>query len=69
MQTQYVPLYVFTAIFEDHKLVYQAILEYEKSNYDFSDILIGMVNKSKGFSPTYSLDKKACQQDNFAEIE
>lgn len=56
-------------IFEDHKLVFQSILEYEKTNFDFSDIMIGMVNKGRGFSPTYSLDKTACRQDNFTEIE
>ncbi len=45
--------------FEDHKILWLSIVEYEKSNVDFADILIGNINALKGCSKSFTFDSKA----------
>jgi predicted nucleic-acid-binding protein len=46
--------------FEHHEIVFLALLEFEKSPADFSDILIGMLNNTcYGCPETFSFDKGA----------
>ncbi len=51
--------------FENHEAAFLALLEYEKYNYDYSDILIGYINQAHGSSSTYSFDKRACKSKQF----
>lgn len=51
--------------FENHELAFLAALDYETSEADFSDILIGITNKYLGASTTYSFDKNALKSKYF----
>lgn len=54
--------------FENHELVFLALIEFEKNPADFSDILIGMLNHTcYGCSETYSFDKSALKCKSFKE--
>lgn len=54
--------------FEHHEIIFVASIEFENSNADFSDILIGLINDSFKCSTTYSFDKKACKTKYFQEL-
>ena len=51
--------------FEDQKLLWLALNQYNVHNLDFSDALIGEVNKENGCLETVTFDKKAVQVNNF----
>lgn len=48
-----------------HSEAWQAYLDYQKGNADFSDYFIAQINKKCGCHFTFSFDKKACQHENF----
>jgi predicted nucleic-acid-binding protein len=54
--------------FENHSLLFLAVIEYKKNNADFSDILISMTNKGLKYNITYSFDKNACNANVFEEL-
>ena len=58
----------FEFCFEDYKILWQSVLEMEKSSADFSDILIGQINKSKNSISTYTFDKSASSLGYFTKI-
>lgn len=53
--------------FEDHKILWISILDFEKSNADFSDILIGQINKAKNCTSTYTFDTNASTLNYFTK--
>ncbi len=55
--------------FEDRRAVFLAVGEYENSQADFSDALIGVVNSHIHDADTYSFDKKALKIKYFHELE
>jgi len=53
--------------FEDDKLLWMSATEYKNSSSsDFSDVLIGMLNLSRGCDNTMTFDKKASHLEAFA---
>ena len=54
--------------FENHELAFLAVIEYEKAEADFSDILIGLLNHYKNCSVTYSFDQKALKLKYFKKL-
>ncbi len=50
----------------DH--IWLALHEYEKNGVDFSDALIGEINKSKGCQATYTFDQRAVKLGSFESI-
>ena len=54
--------------FENHELAFLAVIEYEKAEADFSDILIGLLNHYRNFSVTYSFDQKALKLKYFKKL-
>lgn len=55
--------------FEDHKTLWLAIVEYERCNVDFADILIGNINNLKGCSKSFTFDGKASTLSAFDLLE
>jgi len=55
--------------FERHALVNLAVLEYQASSADFSDILIGIFNDSYSCSNTISFDKSALETKYFKQAK
>jgi predicted nucleic-acid-binding protein len=55
--------------FEDHQILWVCTAEYEKSTADFSDILIGNLNKKSGCSHTYTFDSNASKLSEFCAVE
>ncbi len=53
--------------FEDHKILWISILDFEKSSADFSDTLIGQINKSKNCISTYTFDNAASALSYFTK--
>lgn len=53
--------------FENHELAFLAVIEYETSEADFSDILIGLINHNMG-CPTYSFDQNALKSKYFKKL-
>lgn len=45
--------------FEDHRLLWLVVADFEKSSADFSDVLIGKINKERGCEGTYTFDREA----------
>ena len=54
--------------FEHHKLAFLAVIEYEKAEADFSDILIGLINHYRNCSTTYSFDQNALKLKYFKKL-
>ena len=54
--------------FENHKILWTSIIEYEKSKADFSDILIGKLNISKNCTCTFTFDIDASTLSTFTLI-
>ena len=54
--------------FENHELAFLAVIEYEKAEADFSDILIGLLNHYRNCSVTYSFDQKALKLKYFKKL-
>jgi predicted nucleic-acid-binding protein len=54
--------------FENHELAFLALIEYEKAEADFSDILTGLINHYKNCSATYSFDQNALKLKYFKKI-
>ena len=54
--------------FENHELAFLAVIEYEKAEADFSDILIGLLNHYRNCKVTYSFDKKALKLKYFKKL-
>ena len=54
--------------FENHELAFLAVIEYEKAEADFSDILIGLLNRYRNCSVTYSFDQKALKLKYFKKL-
>jgi len=55
--------------FDDHKILWTSIIDYEKADADFSDILIGKLNLLNACSQTYSFDVKAAKLSTFTMVE
>lgn len=55
--------------FENPGLVRKACKFYSKSNADFSDCLIGVLNKDNGCDSTYTFDKNASELSSFTLLE
>lgn len=51
--------------FEDHELLWHAFNEYNLNKVDFSDALIGEINKRHGCSKTFTFDKTATKASFF----
>ena len=56
-------------IFEHLEAAWLALEVYEKNNADFSDALIGEINRLKGCSTTYTLDTTALSLTFFQTLE
>ena len=54
--------------FENHELAFLAVIEYEKAEADFSDILIGLLNQYRNCKVTYSFDQKALKLKYFKKL-
>lgn len=54
--------------FEDHKILWTSIMEYEKSKADFSDILIGKLNIARNCTHTLTFDLSASTLSTFILI-
>ncbi|NBY35009.1 MAG: PIN domain-containing protein [Alphaproteobacteria bacterium] len=54
--------------FENHELAFLAVIEYEKAEADFSDILIGLLNHYRNCKVTYSFDQKALKLKYFKKL-
>lgn len=54
--------------FEHHELAFLAVIEYEKAEADFSDILIGLINHYRTCSTTYSFDQNALKLKYFKKL-
>ncbi len=55
--------------FEDHKILWMSMLEYETVGADFSDILISNLNITKSCTNSFTFDKKASNLQSFTIIE
>ncbi|MCT4635077.1 MAG: type II toxin-antitoxin system VapC family toxin [Rickettsiales bacterium] len=51
--------------FENQKLLRNALSQYSQKKLDFSDALIGEINKNSGCISTLTFDKAAMMADNF----
>lgn len=51
--------------FENQKLLWSALSQYSQKKLDFSDALIGEINKNSGCVNTLTFDKEAMMFDNF----
>ena len=54
--------------FENHELAFLAVIEYEKAEADFSDILIGLLYHYRNCKVTYSFDQKALKLKYFKKL-
>ena len=54
--------------FENHELAFLAVSQYETSETDFSDILIGLINYNIGCDSTYSFDQAALKTKYFKKV-
>ena len=54
--------------FENHELAFLTVIEYEKAEADFSDILIGLLNHYRNCKVTYSFDQKALKLKYFKKL-
>lgn len=52
-------------VFEKQELLWLALNEYVQNNSDYSDALIGLINKSSGCKETLTFDQVAAKTDNF----
>ncbi len=50
--------------FENQKVLWLALEQFEKKRLDFSDILIGQLNKNQGCESTFTFDKAALEEDS-----
>lgn len=50
--------------FENQKVLWLALEHFEKKRLDFSDTLIGQLNKNQGCKATYTFDKAALEEDS-----
>ncbi len=55
-------------VFEDHNILWLSINEYEKTNADFSDILLGKINTKNGCTRSYTFDQSAGQLSEFSVL-
>lgn len=53
---------------EDRQLSLNAFHEYQNSQADFADCLIGLTNQSIGCTTTYTFDKKAAKLTLFTQL-
>lgn len=51
--------------FENHKILWLALDQYTQDELDFSDALIGLINKENGCIKTITFDQNAVKADNF----
>lgn len=51
--------------FENQELLWLALNQYSQKKLDFSDALIGEINKSASCTSTFTFDKAAITADNF----
>jgi len=54
--------------FENHELAFLTVIEYEKAEADFSDILIDLLNHYRNCKVTYSFDQKALKLKYFKKL-
>ena len=50
--------------FENQKVLWLALDQFEKKRLDFSDALIGQLNKHQGCEATFTFDKAALEEDS-----
>jgi predicted nucleic-acid-binding protein len=56
-------------VFDNHRLLTIAVMEYEKSRAnDLSDIIISLVNQEAGCNNTYSFDQRAIELGHFTSL-
>jgi len=55
-------------LLEDGELVSSALTAYEKSNVEFSDVLMARVNLARGCEGTATFDRKAAKQEGFIRV-
>lgn len=55
--------------FESYNDLWVCLLDYEHSEADFSDILIGRLNYNKSCSTSFTFDKKTASSSNFTILE
>ena len=53
---------------EGSTLVWVALHEYQRSNVDFADCLIGALNRTAGCSATATFDRDAARLESFKEL-
>jgi predicted nucleic-acid-binding protein len=53
---------------DEKTIVWQALKDYRASKADFSDCLIGQLNKTRGCSKTVSLDKALAKLETFENL-
>lgn len=54
--------------FEDHKILWTSVLDLEKSNADFSDILISKINNINNCTTSYTFDTNASSLACFTHL-
>lgn len=54
--------------FENQRIAFLALIEFEKNSADFSDILISLINNDFECTETFSFDKKASKIKFFKEL-
>ena len=54
---------------ENRQLALSAFHEYQNSQADFADCLIGLTNQSLGCTTTYTFDKKAARVEYFKQLK
>lgn len=55
--------------FENHQILWLSLSEYEKSDADFSDVLIGKINIANECKHTVTFDQAALTLKNFIQVE
>ena len=60
---------ISTFALEHNHVIDEIIDEYEHSNHDFSDLMIGYINAAKRCNTTYTFDHKASHHPHFSFID
>lgn len=55
-------------VLEDHEAVRGALRAFERGVADFSDALIGLINRARGCEATATFDRKAARLDSFVAV-
>jgi predicted nucleic-acid-binding protein len=55
-------------VLEGHEAVRGALRAFERGVADFSDALIGLINRARGCEATATFDRKAARLDSFVAV-